>query len=57
MADLENKLFNKIKKPPIYLRCVEDILILANGINEINMLQDIFRKYSFLNFTHEQKIR
>ncbi len=33
---LENKIFNSIKKPPIYLRYVDDILILTNNINEIN---------------------
>ena len=42
-----------LKKPPIYLRYVDDILILANGINEINILQDTFQKYSVLNFCHE----
>ena len=48
MSDLENKIFKSIKKPPIYLRYVHDILILANNINEINILQN-----SVLNFTHE----
>ena len=52
MSDLENRFFNSIKKPPIYLRYV-DILILANNINEINILQDTFQKNSVLNFTHE----
>ncbi len=40
-----------IKKPPIYLRYVDDILILANNIN--NIRQDTFQKNSVLNFTHE----
>ena len=52
VSDLENKIFNSIKKPPIYLRYVDDILILANNINEIN-IQDTFLKISVLNFTHE----
>ena len=43
MSDLNNKIFNSIRKPSIYLRYVGDILV--NGINEINILQD--------NFTHE----
>ena len=53
MSELENKIFNSIKKPPIYLRYVDDILILAHNINKINILQDTFQKNSVLNFTHE----
>ena len=53
MSDLENRIFNSIKKPPIYLRYVDDILILTNNINEIKILQDTFQKNSVLNFTHE----
>ena len=41
MSDLENKIFNSIKKPPIYLRYVDDVLILANNINEINIQDTI----------------
>ena len=52
MADLENKIFNSIKKPSIYLRYVDDILILANDINVIN-IQRLLLKYSVFNFTHE----
>ena len=37
----------------IYLRYVDDILILTNNINEINILQDTFQNNSVLNFTHE----
>ena len=53
MSDLENRIFNTLKKTPIYLRYVDDILILANYINEINILQDTFQKNSVLNFTLE----
>ena len=53
MSDLENTIFNSIRKPLIWLRYVSDILILANDINEINILQDTFQKNSVLNFTHE----
>ena len=53
MSDLENKISNSIKKLPIYLRYVDDILILANNINEINIRQDTFPKNSVLYFTHE----
>ena len=53
MSDLENKMFNSIKKLSIYLEYVDDILILVNNINEINILLDTFQKNSVLNFTHE----
>ena len=43
----------KHKKPPIYQRYVDDMLIFANNINEFSILQDIFQKNSVLNFTHE----
>ena len=52
-TDLENKIFNSIRKPSIYLRYVDDILSLANDINEINILQGTFQKNVVLNFTHE----
>ena len=55
MSDLENRIFNSIKKAPVYLRYVDDILILTNNINEINILQDTFQNNSVLNFTHELK--
>ena len=48
VSDHENKIFNNIKKPPIYLRYVDDILILANDINEINILRDTLQKIQFL---------
>ena len=53
MSDLENKIFNSVTKPPIYLRYVDDIFILANSINEINILRDTFQRNSVLNLTHE----
>ena len=53
MSDLENKIFNCIRKPSIYLRYADDILILANVSNEINIIQVTFQNYSILNFTQE----
>ena len=53
ISDFENKIFNSIKKPSIYLKYLDDILILANDITEIKVL-DIFQKNSVLNFTIEQ---
>ena len=53
MFKIESKIFNKIKKPSIYLTYVDNILILTNDIKEINMLHDIIQKNSVLNFTLE----
>ena len=53
MSNLEHRIFNSILKPPIYLRYIDDILILADNYNEINILQDTFPKNSVLNYTHE----
>ena len=44
MSDLGNKIFNSIKKPSIYLRYADDILIFTNDTNEIHLLQDTFPK-------------
>ena len=50
-SNLENKIFNKIKRISVYLKY---ILILANDAYKINILKDIFPpKKSALNFTHE----
>ena len=48
MSDLENEIFNSIKNPSIYLRYLDDILILVNDINEINIQPDTFPKIQFL---------
>ena len=48
MSDFEHKVFDKIKKLSIYLRSVDDILILDNDINEIYIVQDIFQKIQSL---------
>ena len=37
----------------IDIRYVDDILILANNVNEINIQKDTFPKNSVLNFSHE----
>ena len=44
MFDHKNKIFNSIRKPSLYRRYVDDVLILAIDINEINILQDTFLK-------------
>ena len=52
VSNLENKIFSSIRKPIRYLRFVDDILILANDISEINILQGTFWINSVLNFPH-----
>ena len=53
ISKIEFLIAKKNKKTPIYLKYVDDILILTNNINEINILQDTFQNNSVLNFTHE----
>ena len=47
MSELENEIFNSLKNLSIYLRYVDDTLILANDTNEMNIQQDTFQKFSF----------
>ena len=51
MSDLENKVFDTINKPNIYLRYTNDILLLANNTDEINTIQETNQNNSVLNFT------
>ena len=48
MSNFENEISNSIRKPSIYLKYVDDILILVSNINEISILQDTFQKIQFL---------
>ena len=48
MSALENKISNCIKKPSIYLKYVDDMLIFTNDTSEISMQQDTFQKIQFL---------
>ena len=58
MTYLENKTFISIKRPFNYLKYVDDKLILANDINEINILQDTFQKSQFLTLImNKEKIK
>ena len=43
MSALENKVFNTINKPNIYLRYADDILLLANSTDKINTIQETFQ--------------
>ena len=56
MSALENKVFNTINKPNIYLRYADNILLLTNSTDEINTIQEIFQNNSVLNFTQEINI-
>ena len=51
MSPLENKVFNTINKPNIYLRYADDILLLTNSTYEINTIQETFQNNSVLDFT------
>ena len=52
----ENKVFNTINKPNIYLRYADDILLLINSTYEIYTIQETFQNNSVLNFTQEINI-
>ena len=42
MSNLENKVFYTINKPNIYLRYIDNILLLTNSTNEINIILETF---------------
>ena len=46
----QENIFNYINKNKIYLRSVDDILLLVNSINELNNLQLAFQKIAYSNF-------
>ena len=46
MSDLENRIFNRTRKFPLYVSYVDDLLILNEDINEMNILQDTIKKHS-----------
>ena len=56
ISALENKVFNIINKPNIYLRYADDILILNDSTHEINTIQETFQNNSVLNFLQEINI-
>ena len=53
ISALENKVFNTINKPNIYLRYADNILLLINSTDEINTIQETFQNNSVPNFTQE----
>ena len=56
MSALENKVFNTINKPNIYLRYADDILLLTNSTYEIKKIQETFQNNSVPNFAQEINI-
>ena len=53
MAHMENNIFENNPKPILYVRYVDDILILTNDIGEVFLLKNKFETNSILNFTIE----
>ena len=53
LGDIEEKIFKITEKPKIYCRYIDDIFLLANNIDEIHKLKEIFEKTSVLKFTIE----
>ena len=51
----ENKVFNAINKPNIYLRYADDIL-LTNSTDEIKLILETFQNIYVPNFTQQIKI-
>ena len=56
MSALENKIFNTINKPNIYLRYADDVLLFTKSTYEINTIQETFQNNSVLSFTQEINI-
>ena len=56
MSDFENKVFDTINKPKIYLRYADNILLLTNS-TEINIIQETFQNNPVLNFTQDINIK
>ena len=50
ISHIENKIFNTIKKPKIYVRYVDDISIATESNDEINKLKQSLEKNSVLKF-------
>ena len=53
VAHIENGIFEKVPAPNMYVRYVDDILILTDNTDEVHKLKDIFQKESVLTFSHE----
>ena len=53
MSHIENKTFQTENKPRLYLRYVDDILILINNTDDIIRLRNAFQNNSVLTFTYE----
>ena len=56
MGHLEDKIFQVIDKPSIYLRYVDDILVLTEKVSDIEDLKQVLHSNSVLTFTHELNV-
>ena len=53
MAHIENNIFINNPKPTLYVRYVDDILVLTNDLGEVFLLKNKFETNSILKFTVE----
>ena len=56
ISHFENKIFNAIKKPKIYVHYVDNIFVATWSYNKINKLKQTLEKNSILKFTTELNI-
>ena len=56
MSYIENTVFSRTPKPRLYVRYVDDILVLLDDENHIKILQTEFQNVSVLKFTYELNI-
>ena len=53
MSSFENKIFNTINKPTIYLRYADDIHLLLDSTDEINIIPETFQSNAVIKFPQE----
>ena len=53
MGHLESEVFQKMEKPIIYARYVDDIILMCHDISGLQRLKDEFEKNSVLTFSYE----
>ena len=56
MGNLENKVFDKIDKPSIYVRYVDDCFLQIDNEKQLDILKYHFEKNSVLKFTYELSV-
>ncbi|XP_066983827.1 uncharacterized protein [Macrobrachium rosenbergii] len=53
MGTVEQRVFANVRKPPIYVRYIDDTFLLADSQEEIDNLRAAFHQHSSLSFTIE----